>query len=184
MIVTKNIIKGFINAINDYDGSSDTQENLKNYLCFIAENKKQIDSNLQVDSLIDIASTKMKAFGYSILNKSFNMEVSSYIGEIVSQSIKTYHRSFNSSVILDGMQRNIIDKYQSLEDKRIMLSAPTSFGKTFLLQEILFINSKEYKNVMVVLPTVALLQENALNILIWLQIKNLIIISLLLIMKI
>ena len=39
------------------------------------------------------------------------------------------------------------------------MSAPTSFGKTFLLKEIIYRHKQQYKNIVVVLPTVALLIE-------------------------
>ena len=41
-----------------------------------------------------------------------------------------------------------------------MVSAPTSFGKTFLLREIIFLNRERYKNILLLFPTIALLNEN------------------------
>ena len=40
------------------------------------------------------------------------------------------------------------------------MSAPTSFGKTFILREILFLNQNRYKNILLIFPTIALLNEN------------------------
>lgn len=47
--------------------------------------------------------------------------------------------------------------------KRMLVSAPTSYGKTFIMREILYLNRHRYKNILLVFPTVALLRENALN---------------------
>ena len=65
--------------------------------------------------------------------------------------------------ILDKSQKSIIDFYQSLDIKRMLISAPTSYGKTFIMREILYLNQEKYKNILLVFPTVALLRENALN---------------------
>ena len=56
------------------------------------------------------------------------------------------------------MQKLVLDTFES-KNKKLFLSAPTSFGKTFLLKEIIYRNSKRYKNIVIVLPTVALLME-------------------------
>lgn len=166
-MMNEKILQEFVNSVNAYDGSQDAQEKLKNYLCYVAENKKLIDQTYPIDELINIASLKMKAFGFSRLNNSFNNEFADDINGIIDDSIKVFHKAKlqdeNDDIVLDGMQKAIIDKFQSLENKRIMLSAPTSFGKTFILQEILAINAEEYKNVMIILPTIALLNENAVK---------------------
>lgn len=50
-----------------------------------------------------------------------------------------------------------------MEIKRLMVSAPTSYGKTFLMREILLLNKERYSTILLVFPTVALLQENAVE---------------------
>ena len=47
--------------------------------------------------------------------------------------------------VLDRMQKLALDTFES-ENKKLFLSAPTSFGKTFLLKEIIYRNSQQYKN--------------------------------------
>lgn len=46
-------------------------------------------------------------------------------------------------------------------DKNILVSAPTSFGKSFLIEEI--VASKKYKNILIIQPTLALLAETRKN---------------------
>lgn len=44
-----------------------------------------------------------------------------------------------------------------LAGKSVILSAPTSFGKTFIVDELLL--SEKYNNIMIVVPTIALIEE-------------------------
>lgn len=52
-------------------------------------------------------------------------------------------------------QKNIIDIINS--KRNLIVSAPTSFGKSLLIEEI--ISSKQYKNIVIIQPTLALLDE-------------------------
>lgn len=47
------------------------------------------------------------------------------------------------------------------EKKNLLVSAPTSFGKSFLIEEI--VASKKYKNILIIQPTLALLAETRRN---------------------
>jgi len=42
-------------------------------------------------------------------------------------------------------------------DNNIIVSAPTSFGKSLLIEE--FVSSKKFKNIIIIQPTLALLDE-------------------------
>ncbi|MBI1937679.1 MAG: DEAD/DEAH box helicase family protein [Ignavibacteriales bacterium] len=55
-------------------------------------------------------------------------------------------------------QNEIIDFYESGKLNRYFLSASTSFGKTFIVYEI--IKKMNYKNIVLLFPTIALLSEN------------------------
>lgn len=55
-------------------------------------------------------------------------------------------------------QNEIIDIYESGKLNRYFLSASTSFGKTFIVYEI--IKKMNYKNIVLLFPTIALLSEN------------------------
>ncbi len=159
----KYIVRNFIESLNNFDGSDEGREILKNHVCYISEHKNEIEKTYPIDELLHIASQKLKVFGYDEMNKITAIELSD-TSSIVDNAVKKYHESTMSSekenVILDGLQKNIIDEYQKLQNRRIMVSAPTSFGKSYLLQEILYNNAQEYENVMLILPTIALLNEN------------------------
>ena len=52
----------------------------------------------------------------------------------------------------------LTDKFEKNKQNRYFLSASTSFGKTHLVYDI--IEKMEYKNIVLIFPTVALLSEN------------------------
>lgn len=68
----------------------------------------------------------------------------------------TLHTS--KDIKLHKYQRNILDRFQTSKLNRFVLSASTSFGKTFLVYEI--IKKMNYKNILLIFPTIALLSEN------------------------
>lgn len=59
--------------------------------------------------------------------------------------------------ILTKDQKDAFELFQL--HRKVCVSAPTSFGKTFLLFEIIVANKDKYKNVVVVVPTIALSVE-------------------------
>lgn len=151
----------FIESINNFDYTDFSRNTLKNYLCYFMEQNELLNSDF-INQLIYIASEKLKNFGYEKMAHLNNIECSDK-EFVVSKAIKNYHKaniSFGTNtIVLDGFQKEIIDKYQSLDNKRIIISAPTSFGKTYILQEIICINKDVYNNIMLILPTIALLNE-------------------------
>lgn len=85
-----------------------------------------------------------------------------YINPDKNTSLKTllhyeFYRSENiPNIILHRKQANV---YGKIEDgKSIILSAPTSFGKSLLIEEI--VASKKHNNIVVIFPTIALIDEN------------------------
>lgn len=59
---------------------------------------------------------------------------------------------------LHRYQKNILDLFSQSQVNRFFLSASTSFGKTFLVYEV--VRKMEYDNILLVFPTIALLSEN------------------------
>lgn len=64
----------------------------------------------------------------------------------------------DKSCRLHRYQKEILEKFNPDKSNRFFLSASTSFGKTFLVYEI--IKKMKYKNVVLIFPTIALLSEN------------------------
>lgn len=61
-------------------------------------------------------------------------------------------------VSLHSYQKEILDKFYPFVSNRYFLSASTSFGKTFLVYEI--IRKMRYNTIVLVFPTIALMSEN------------------------
>ncbi len=165
-----------LSAINNYcEDDLDSKCILRDLVCIISE-QKDISSDPFIKSLLFIASQKMRMFGYNILNglRENPDNSASSLAVLADESIKNIYRSkVRTNNILDKTQKEIIDYFQNLSCKRMLISAPTSYGKTFLMREILFLNYGRYKTVLLVFPTIALLQENAVEMLNFVKEKEL-----------
>ena len=157
-------VNQLLNAINEYDpGNVESVNRLRDLVC-ICSDDAQLKQDPFVASLLYTASQKMRVFGYNMLNH-FNENPSSSSGsmdDVRDDAIKGLYRSkVNANNILDRTQKEVVDMFQSISPRRLLVSAPTSYGKTFLMREIVFLNRECYKTILLVFPTVALLQENA-----------------------
>ena len=61
-------------------------------------------------------------------------------------------------IYLHRYQKAVLDMFQENRNNRFFLSATTSFGKTYLVYEI--IRKMQYHNILLIFPTLALLSEN------------------------
>ena len=66
------------------------------------------------------------------------------------------------NIMLHKYQKEVLNLFEGERRNRYFLSAATSFGKTFLIYEI--IRKMEYSNIALIFPTVSLLSENIFNI--------------------
>ena len=156
--------KLLLTAINQYDPDmKETVDRLRDLVCWISD-QGEPKKDPTIAELLYIASQKMRVFGYNKLN-GFATDPGEAVGtmtDIGDQAIKNLYQSdSDDSITLDKTQKEVVELFQSLCPKRMLVSAPTSYGKTFLLREILFLNRDRYKNILLVFPTVALLLENA-----------------------
>lgn len=82
------------------------------------------------------------------------------------QGLYNYIRESNfivgEGIMLHRYQKEVLDLFQVGQFNRFFLSAATSFGKTFLIYEIL--RKMEYANAAFIFPTVSLLSENLFKI--------------------
>ena len=63
----------------------------------------------------------------------------------------------SDNISIHKYQKQVLDLFKNKEN-RYLLTASTSFGKTFLVYEI--IRKMKYKNIMLIFPSIALLSEN------------------------
>ena len=107
---------------------------------------KYISSEIGVPQYFGLLTKRKNSFSlnYDLLTLSF---------EIPNWPLIT-----DTNHYLHRYQKQILDMYDAKKTNRFFLSAPTSFGKTYLVYEI--IKKMKYKNILLIFPTIALLSEN------------------------
>lgn len=119
----------------------------------------------------DVLSESDRQFLYFIANE---VGIPQYFDTLLKFNQNTHIQKFNISTIsnifreaflytsadskLHKYQKEILNKFEVGKQNRFFLSASTSFGKTFLVYEI--IRKMQYKNILLIFPSIALLSEN------------------------
>lgn len=160
--VIKTLIKELLSLTNRPEIDNPTMLRMKDLICYLSDQRKKgniPDKYLgYLDFILYSAATRLRSFGY---NRQNRFQVNSFYNEGIDywkdETISNYYKT-NSGAVLDRYQKEVMDMFVE-NNHRLFLSAPTSFGKTFLLKEIIFSNYERYSNIIIVLPTVALLME-------------------------
>lgn len=120
-------------------------------ICHLA-NYNSADSMVQ--QLLHDCIVKSRIFLYDDLLKKNN---ETYFPNISFQDnlLRNFYTSKKTNTTLTRPQKEIFDSFQ--KNKRLVVSAPTSFGKTRIVREIILHNN--YKNIAFIMPTVSLLSE-------------------------
>ncbi|REE90609.1 helicase-like protein [Paenibacillus taihuensis] len=171
----KNMISDLVKSINHFNGSDNSFEILRNIICDISDNKSLLNEPL-VKELLYLAAQKMRTFGYNTMNhldiSIFQNVLQDNYSESTDEEIERHHNlslilqneainslyTSSSGNLLDKDQKNIIEVFN--ERPRLLVSAPTSFGKTYILREIIYQNYEHFRNIILIFPTVSLLNEN------------------------
>ncbi len=162
-MAVKELLKEAVAIMNLPLLDDDNRNKLKDILCYLSEwkanNNSEAGNYPQLDFVLYNASRKLRTFGYNRLNKFENEIINNgdELSILRDETIDKYYKT-ESGFVLDKLQKAVLDEFEDSHQK-LFLSAPTSFGKTFLLKEIIFRHHKEYSNIIIVLPTVALLME-------------------------
>lgn len=157
------LLKEATHLINKAELTNDNKNRLKDILCYLSEWRNNHPTEYvqypQLEFVLYNASRKLRTFGYNRLNKFDNSIINSDNDLIAFKdtAIDEFYKT-ESGFILDSEQKDVLDTFENADGK-LFLSAPTSFGKTFLLKEIIYRHRENYSNIVIVLPTVALLIE-------------------------
>jgi len=120
-------------------------------ICHIAD---KVPSGTMVRQLLHDCIVKSRIFLYDDLLArqfdDFNPKVS-----VQDEFAKAFYTSRNTGMTLTGPQKEVFDLFQ--RHRRVVISAPTSFGKTHIISEIIAHNN--YQNIALIMPTVSLLSE-------------------------
>ena len=112
----------------------------------ILDNKGKFDQSLSV-----VLTDLIEAVGFYPYISKENLQLDS-TDSLIRQ---VYHHSGNLNKYLHEDQKHLLSLLNS--DKNVIVSAPTSFGKSLLIEEI--IASNKFKNIIIIQPTLALLDE-------------------------
>lgn len=94
----------------------------------------------------------------TLTNFGQNISLTSFRLNTFSNLIQEASLHTSTAIKLHRYQKRILDKFIHQQLNRYFLSASTSFGKTFLVYEI--IRKMDYDNILLVFPTIALMSEN------------------------
>lgn len=152
------VLERVFRVLSDADISDDSYGYCLKILCYISDSNP---SNPIICQLLKECSNAARVFLYNDMNQTQNVSFreTTYFG-IVEEYAKAFYTTSNG-LILTKEQKQLFDIFQ--EHRRIAISAPTSFGKSRMVYEIIWANQEEYKNVAIILPTIALISENYLR---------------------
>ena len=153
---TANIIKAYYLYKRTSDAAAFVKE-VCNFFDFI---KNETISESDMNFLIFLANEAGIPQYFDLFKSKFTER------RISDENIKTLTLSalFHDASLIRGdsklhrYQKNVIDSFKMEQKNRYVLTAPTSFGKTFLVYEI--IQKMQYRNVLLIFPAISLLSEN------------------------
>lgn len=111
-------------------------------------------SDLMIQQLLHDCIIKSRIFLYDGLLETIRPEYSPHISAQDS-ILQNFYTSRKTNTTLTKPQKEVFDLFQ--KNRRLIVSAPTSFGKTRIIREI--ISSNSYKKIALIMPTVSLLSE-------------------------
>ena len=141
----------------EQNNRSDMIRNVCSYFDFM---KNQELSSGDLDFLQGISNSIGIPQYFMLLKNEFSAKFPPQ-RQISLSSLASFYNEANltrDGKILHQYQKNVLDMFASEHNNRFILSAPTSFGKTFIVYEI--IAKMRYKNVVLIFPTISLLAEN------------------------
>ncbi len=149
-----------IKAYYSYKKTKDAAPFVRNVCDFFDSIKNEPLSEADLNFLIFLANEAGIPQYYDLLKEKFtNVQISDE--NITSLTLGAlFHDAsllgINSK--LHRYQKTILNNFKRKEKNRYVLTAPTSFGKTFIVYEI--IQKMQYRNVLLIFPAISLLSEN------------------------
>lgn len=162
MTKTRKLVRELLSLINKPELNEQEIARVKDLICYLSEARRNdaisADDLTLVETILYTASIKLRTFGYNRLNGLTGKSIENDSMDFLRDGCIAEYYKTETGFTLDRMQKLALDTFE-LGNKKLFLSAPTSFGKTFLLKEIIYRNRDKYNNIVIVLPTVALLME-------------------------
>lgn len=134
----------YIKMTCDYFDSIKYENNIENYLKLLTILANDVGIPQYVSMLNEFQERKLE-----LQNISLN---------IMSTIMNEAKLTVTNNIMLHQLQYDFLKKFDKRNINRYILSAPTSFGKTFIVYEIM--KKMEYNNIALIFPTISLLSEN------------------------
>lgn len=121
-------------------------------ICHVAESnpEESMLKQLLYDCIIS-----SRVFLYNEMYGKLDKNYLSKINESIFDNVALENYRLETGIVLTKTQKDLLEVYQ--KNKKLIVSAPTSFGKSTIVPEMIIKNN--YKNSAIVLPTIALLSE-------------------------
>lgn len=144
-----------LKKINTYS-VADNKVGLIQVLCEIFEDEEFLLDNYD---LAEIAIEIGELYGYNEYLKKYDDKIRTKALNSSSGMLREimYTSRYNNEIKFNSGQLSLLEEINTYE--RIFISAPTSFGKTSLIFEHLYLNSDNYQNICVIVPTNSLEEE-------------------------
>jgi len=143
------------------------RHNLIKKVCDFYDNiKDDYITNNQLKFLYHISNLIGIPQYYDMLTKYRNDEelnIYDISASTLSDIIYNSSLAVEENKFLHKYQKEVVDNFSAGKINRYFLTAPTSFGKTFIVYEV--IKKMQYKNIVFIYPTLSLLSENYIKIL-------------------
>ena len=153
-----------IEIIKKYYKYKEKQINKAEFIKLVCNYFNNIKSDKNVNSYIDILIMLANSIGipqYVTMLNNFQekqVETQDISMDMLAAIFNEAKLTVSNNIMLHQMQYNFLKLFSKEKFNRYILTAPTSFGKTFLVYEI--IKKMEYNNVVLIFPTISLLSEN------------------------
>lgn len=155
-------INNLITKINNFDNSKEKHIELIDDICEIfdlALSKENISyqSNMFLYFISNVIGVPQYFELYCKIKKidiSINFDNLLMFNSLIRES-SLY---INKDTKLHIFQKEFIEQFMVNQEYRLLLTAPTSFGKTFIIYHL--IEKKKYDNVVLIFPTISLMTEN------------------------
>lgn len=131
-------------------GDKDAQNEARNFIIHLIDKWGELPTQFKLmwEELIE-------AVGFYPYIEKYKMSIPSFDGKVRQK----YHTSSIPNVVFHKEQKELAELL--FEKRNVIVSAPTSFGKSLLIDEI--ISSQIYKNIVIIQPTLALLDETRIR---------------------
>ena len=143
------LFQAITNAINSDDPSQ--QERGRSYLIKVIDVWENVPSHIK-----PIWEDLIEAIGFYPYIAKYKM----FIGDLDARIRQEYHKSeYIPNKIFHRAQKELSELV--LSKRNVIVSAPTSFGKSLLIEEI--VAAGIYQNIVIIQPTLALLDETRIK---------------------